>query len=155
MTTFLLLSDVTSKDGPTKVVPLSETRDIPMGKAATKFGEMFDKEESIEGPAGSLMIYKTDVFHRGSNFTAPERSRFAILTDFKTREWRWQGKLAWPDHSEKKVWDEAMANMTPRQRDLFGFPPAGSDYWNEQTLRDVQARYKDMDMTPYRAGVRA
>jgi hypothetical protein len=48
-----------------------------------------------------------------------------------------------------------MANMTPRQRDLFGFPPAGSDYWNEQTLRDVQARYKDMDMTPYRAGVRA
>jgi ectoine hydroxylase-related dioxygenase (phytanoyl-CoA dioxygenase family) len=154
MTTFLLLSDVTSKDGPTKVVPLPETRDIPMGKAATKFGEMFDKEESIEGPAGSLMIYKTDVFHRGSNFTAPERARFAILTDFKTREWRWQGKLAWPDHSEKKLWDEAMAKMTPRQRDLFGFPPAGSDYWNAQTLRDVQTRYQDMDMSPYCEGVK-
>ncbi|HUO88659.1 MAG TPA: phytanoyl-CoA dioxygenase family protein [Rhizomicrobium sp.] len=153
MTTFILLSDVTATDGPTKVVPLSETRDIPMGTARTKFGTFFDKEVSIEGPAGSLMVYKTDVFHRGSNFTAPGRSRFAILTDFKTRAWRWQGKLAWPDHSEKAVWDEAMAKMSVRQRDLFGFPPPGSEYWNAQTLRDVQTRYPEMDMTPYRAGV--
>jgi hypothetical protein len=155
MTTFILLSDVTSADGPTKVVPLSETRDIPMGKARTKFGEMFDKEVSVEGPAGSLMVYKTDVFHRGSNFTAEGRARFAILTDFKTRAWRWQGKLAWPDHSEKKVWDEAIAKMSVRQRDLFGFPPPGSDYWNAQTLRDVQTRYPELDMSPYREGVAA
>jgi len=150
MTTFILLSDVTSTDAPTKVVPLSETRDVPIGRAATKFGTYFDKEVSIEGPAGSLMVYKTDVFHRGSNFTAENRARFAILTDFKTREWRWQGKLAWPDHSEKKTWDEAMTKMTPRQRDLFGWPPAGSDYWNAQTLGDVQMRYPDMDLSPYR-----
>ncbi|HEY0302096.1 MAG TPA: phytanoyl-CoA dioxygenase family protein [Rhizomicrobium sp.] len=151
MTTFILLSDVGPHDGPTKVVPLSQTRDIPMGKARTKFGEMFDKEVSIEGPAGSLMVYKTDVFHRGSNFTAPGHARFAILTDFKSRAWRWQGKLAWPDHSEKKTWDEAMARMTVRQRDLFGFPPVGSEYWNEQTLRDVQTRYPEMDLSPYHA----
>ncbi len=152
MTTFILLSDVGPHDGPTKVVPVEHTRDLPMGHARTKFGEMFDHEVSVEGPAGSLMVYKTDVFHRGSNFTAPGHARFAILTDFKSRAWRWQGKLAWPDHSEKKVWDEAMAKMTPRQRDLFGFPPAGSEYWNAQTLRDVQTRYPDMDMTPYREG---
>jgi ectoine hydroxylase-related dioxygenase (phytanoyl-CoA dioxygenase family) len=150
MTTFLLLSDVGPNDGPTKVVPASLTRDVPMGKAATKFGTYFDKEVSIEAPAGSLMVYKTDVFHRGSNFGAPGHARFAILTDFKARGRQWQGKLAWPDHAEKKVWDEAMAKMTPRQRDLFGFPPAGSEYWNEQTLRDVQTRYPEMDMGPYR-----
>lgn len=155
MTTFVLLSDVGPHDGPTKVVPLEHTRDIPIGKARTKFGDMFDKEVSIEGPAGSLMVYKTDVFHRGSNFTAPNHARFAILTDFKTRQWRWQGKLAWPDHAEKKVWDEAMSKMSVRQRDLFGFPPPGSNYWNAQTLRDVQMRYPEMDMTPYREGLAA
>ena len=155
MTTFVLLSDVGPHDGPTKVVPLGEYRDVPIGKARAKFGEYFDKEVSIEGPAGSLMVYKTDVFHRGSNFTAPGHARFAILTDFKTRQWRWQGKLAWPDHSEKKVWDEAMAKMSVRQRDLFGFPPPGSDYWNAQTLRDVQMRYQEMDLTPYRETVAA
>ena len=103
MTTFILLSDVTDKDGPTKVVPLRETRNVPIGVAQTKFGTYFDKEVSVEGPAGSLMVYKTDVFHRGSNFTAPNRSRFAVLADFKTRAWRWQGKLAWPDESERPV----------------------------------------------------
>jgi len=155
MTTFVLLSDVGPHDGPTKVVPIEHTRDIPIGTARTKFGDMFDKEVSIEGPAGSLMVYKTDVFHRGSNFTAPGHARFAILTDFKTRQWRWQGKLAWPDHAEKKVWDEAMSRMSVRQRDLFGFPPPGSDYWNAQTLRDVQMRYPEMDLTPYRESIAA
>jgi hypothetical protein len=43
--------------------------------------------------------------------------------------------------------------MTPRQRDLFGWPPIGSDYWNAQTLRDVQMRYPDLDLSPYRLGV--
>ncbi len=68
-------------------MPLRETRDVPLGQAQTKFGTWFDKEVSIEGPAGSLMVYKTDVFHRGSNFTGENRARFAILTDFKTRAW--------------------------------------------------------------------
>ncbi len=149
MTTFILLSDVTDKDGPTKVVPLGETHDVPIGQARTAFGEYFDKEVSIEAPAGSLMVYKTDIFHRGSNFTAEGRSRFAILTDFKTRAWRWQGKLAWPDESERPAWDEAMTRMSPRQRDLFGWPPVGSDYWNAQTLADVQIRYPGLDLTPY------
>ena len=150
MTTFILLSDVTANDGPTKVVPLSHTRDIPIGKARMKMGEYFDKEVAIEGPAGSLMVYKTDVFHRGSNFTAANRSRFAILTDFKTREWRWQGKLDWSNHAEWPAFGEAITRMTPRQRDLFGWPPAGSDYWNAQTLQDVQTRYPDLDLSPYR-----
>ena len=150
MTTFILLSDVTEADGPTKVVPLAETSDIPLGKA-TGSSSLYTNEVSVTGPAGSLMVYKTDVFHRGSNFTGPERSRFAILTDFQKRGPRWQGKMAWPDHAEKPVFSEALTKMTPRQRDLFGWPPVGSDYWDEQTLRDVQLRYPDMDLSPYGA----
>ena len=46
-----------------------------------------------------------------------------------------------------------MIRMTPRQRDLFGWPPVGSDYWTPQTLRDVAGRYPGMDMTPYEEGV--
>jgi len=48
-----------------------------------------------------------------------------------------------------------MAKMSVRQRDLFGFPPPGSDYWNAQTLRDVQMRYPEMDLTPYRESIAA
>ncbi|HWE99301.1 MAG TPA: phytanoyl-CoA dioxygenase family protein [Caulobacteraceae bacterium] len=155
MTTFILLSDVTEQDGPTKLVPLQHARDRPLFPRVLPMGELFDKEVSVTAPAGSLMIYKTDVFHRGSNFTAPGRSRFAMLIDFTQRGWRWNGKMSWPDRAGQPEMAGALSRMSVRQRDLFGFPPPGSDYWNEQTLEDVGTRYPDMDMTPYREAARA
>ena len=151
MTCFILLSDVTDLDGPTKAVPLAKTRDVPLGITQTKMGEYFADEVAVTGPAGSMLIYKTDVFHRGSNFKAPGRSRFVMPVDFKPRGWRWQGKLAWPDRTLNPGWKEAMVNMTPRQRDLFGWPPPGDPYWNAQTLSDVALRYPGIDLTPYGA----
>ncbi len=153
MTTFLLLSDVTELDGPTKLVPSAKTRHIPLGINRTKMGEFFDDEVAVTGPAGTLMIYKTDVFHRASDFKAPGRSRFAMLTDFKARGWRWQGKLAWPNQATTQAWKDAMAKMSPRQRDLFGWPPIGDPYWNAQTLADVALRYPDLDLAPYAEAV--
>ena len=153
MTCFILLSDVTELDGPTMAVPVENTRHLPIGVARTEMGSFSDVEVPVVGPAGSILIYKTDVFHRGSNFKAPGRSRFVMPVDFKPRGWRWQGKLAWPNYATTENWTKAMVDFTPRQRDLFGWPPPGSEYWNEQTLRDVAARYPKIDMTPYREGV--
>ncbi len=151
MTTFMLLSDVTELDGPTKVIPNAIGRDIPIIPKEQPFGALFDKEISIEGPAGSLFIYKTDILHRGSDFKAPGRSRFVMLVDFQRRGWRWNGKMSWPDHADRRGMTEAMVRMSPRERDLFGWPPVGSDYWNAQTLRDVALRYPGIDLTPYGA----
>ena len=66
MTTFILLSDVTELDGPTKLVPLEHTRELPLHPRQLPMGKMFDKEVAATAPAGTLMIYKTDVMHRGS-----------------------------------------------------------------------------------------
>ena len=149
MTSFILLSDVTAADGPTKVVPLEHSRDLPLIPREQPFGAFFDKEVSVEGPAGSILIYKTDILHRGSDFLGPGRSRFVLPIDFQARGWRWNGKMSWPDHADRPGFGEAMAKMTPRQRDLFGWPPIGSDYWTAQTLRDTAARYPGIDLSPY------
>jgi hypothetical protein len=149
MTTFVLLSDVTAEDAPTKLVPLEFTRELPLSKRLTSFGRLFDHEVAATASAGSLLIYKTDVFHRGSDFTGDNRSRLMMLVDFQQRGWRWQGKMSWPDRADMPGMSEAIVRMTPRERDLFGWPPPGSEYWNEQTLADVAARYPAMDMTPY------
>jgi hypothetical protein len=151
MTTFILLSDVTELDGPTKVVPQDIGRGIPILPQQQPFGALADQEVSIEGPAGSLLIYKTDVLHRGSDFKAPDRSRFVMLVDFQRRGWPWNGKMSWPDHADRPGMKEAMVRMSPRERDLFGWPPIGSDYWNAQTLRDVALRYPGIDLAPYGA----
>ena len=149
MTTFMLLSDVTAEDAPTKLVPLKYTRKLPLSQRAVPFGELFEHEVAATAPAGSLLIYKTDIFHRGSDFTGVNRSRFMMLVDFQQRGWRWQGKMSWPDRAGAPEMNEAMVRMTPRARDLFGWPPPGSEYWNDQTLADVAARYPGIDMTPY------
>jgi hypothetical protein len=155
MTTFILLSDVTEFDGPTKIIPLDRSRDVPLVPNVLPMGELFEREVSITGPAGSLLIYRTDVLHRGSDLTAPNRSRFVMLVDFQPRGWAWTGKMAWPNQSLSKDWIDAMCRMTPRERTLFGFPAPGDAYWDEQTLRDVGLRYPAMDMAPYREAVAA
>jgi hypothetical protein len=149
MTTFILLSDVTEVDGPTKILPLSKTSDVPLIPDHLPMGAKSEHEISAIGKAGSLLIYNTDVLHRGSNFTAANRSRFAMLVDFQPRGRPWTGKIAWPTRAVYPGWSKAMANMTPEHRCLFGFPAPGDDYWDDQTLRDVGMRYPDMDMSPY------
>jgi hypothetical protein len=153
MTTILLLSDVTDDDGPTRLVPVQQTRDLPLIPREQPMGAFFDREVAAAGPAGTLLIYKTDVLHRGSDFGGPGRSRFVMLTDFTQRGWPWNGKMSWPDRAGRPAMGEALSRMNPRQRQLFGFPPPGSDYWNAQTLRDVALRYPAMDMGPYAQGV--
>lgn len=150
MTTFILLSDVTAADGPTKVVPLDRTRRLPFVPRRLAPGEMTEGEIAVTAPAGSLLIYRTDVLHRGSGFTDPGRSRFAMLVDFQPRGRPWTGKMAWPNQALSPHWAAAMAAMTPRERCLFGFPAPGDPYWDTQTVRDVGLRYPAMDMSPYR-----
>jgi hypothetical protein len=148
ITTFIYLSDVTADDGPTRIVPYDRGTDVPFTPLYLHFGEMAEAEVPAVGPAGSLLIYRTDVLHRGSDFTGPGRSRFSLLVDFQARGTTWGGKMAWPKDSPNR-WAKFMPQCTVRQRDLFGFPRPGDPYWNQQTLDDVAARYPGMDMTPY------
>jgi hypothetical protein len=149
ITTFIYLSDVTEDDGPTRIVPHELGAHVPFTPLFLDRGAMANVEVPLVGPAGSLLIYRTDILHRGSDFTASGHSRFSMLVDFQRRGTTWGGKMAWPKDSPDR-WARFMPECSVRQRDLFGFPRPGDDYWNEQTLADVALRYPGMDMTPYR-----
>jgi len=148
MTTFIFLSDVTEDDGPTRIVPNDVGKDIPFTPLYFPPGPLVDVEVPATGAAGSLLVYRSDVLHRGSNFTGVDRARFSLLADFQARGTTWGGKMAWPKQ-EPERWAELIPKCTVRERDLFGWPRPGHDYWNEQTLADVAARYPGIDMTPY------
>jgi hypothetical protein len=123
---------------------------VPIWPMVLKPGELHEHEVALTGAAGTLILYQTHVLHRGSNFRASEASRFIYMTDFKRRGDAWTGKQAWPDHAIRPGWSEAIAAMSVRERNLFGFPPPGSDYWTPETLAGVAARYPGMDMAAYR-----
>lgn len=149
VTTFIYLSDVTTDDGPTRIIPYEEGVHVPFTPLYIERGAMADLEVPMTGPAGSLLMYRSDILHRGSNFTAEGHSRFSMLVDFQARGTTWGGKMAWPKDSPDR-WATFIPECTVRQRDLFGFPRPGHDYWNEQTLADVALRYPGIDMAPYR-----
>jgi hypothetical protein len=149
MTTFLLLSDVTEADGPTRLVPLPLSADVPFTPVALEPGAFADDEVAATGPAGTLLIYRTDILHRGSDFGGEGRARFTLLADFKGRGPSWSGKRSWPDVALNPDMSEVLVHSSVRQRNLLGFPPPGHEYWNEQTLADVTARYPGIDVTSY------
>jgi len=152
LTTFTLLSDVTEQDGPTKVIPRAIGDDIPLVPHHLDAGALREHEVSVTGPAGTIFLYTTDVLHRGSAIAGDQRSRFALLADYAARGNPWMGKVSWPGRALHPGWDELLANATPRERELFGFPPVGHAYWNAQTIRDVAARWPGIDMAPYAPG---
>lgn len=151
LTTFIFLSDVTAVDGPTRIVPYADGKDVPFTPLYLEFGALADVEVTATGPAGSLLIYRTDILHRGSDFAAPGRSRFSILADYQVRGTTWGGKMAWPKQAPQR-WAKLIPRCSVRERDLFGFPRPGDPYWTDRTLADVADRYPGIDVSPYRAG---
>jgi hypothetical protein len=149
MTSFVFLSDVTEEDGPTKIVPFEDGRDVPFTPLYLDFGALSDVEVAATGPAGSLLVYRTDILHRGSDFAGDGRARFSLLADYQARGTTWGGKMAWPKQAPQR-WAKLMPRCSVRERDLFGFPRPGDAYWNDQTIADVSLRYPGIDLSPYR-----
>jgi Phytanoyl-CoA dioxygenase (PhyH) len=148
ITTFIYLSDVTDDDGPTVLVPFDAGKDVPYTPLYIPFGELAASEVRCVGPAGSLLVYRTDILHRGSDITGAGRSRFSLLADFQVRGTTWGGKMAWPKQSPDR-WAKFIPQCSVRQRDLFGFPRPEDPYWNDATRAGVAARYPGIDLTPY------
>jgi hypothetical protein len=160
LATWILLSDVTEEDGPTKVVPLPVGQGVPYWPVPGHHDitnvlpeAMFAEDEvDMTGPAGTLFAFRTDVLHRGSRMTGERSSRFALLADYDVWAPRWTGRVAWAERATRPEWFELIERASPRERSLFGFPAPGDPYWDEQTLADTQARYPGADLTPYRDG---
>jgi hypothetical protein len=52
--------------------------------------------------------------------------------------------------SDREEMERFIIQATPYQREMLGFPPPGHDFWTEETIAGVSARFPGIDMTPYR-----
>ncbi len=150
---FIYLSDVTPEKAATRMVSRRLTTGIPVERtylSTVEYEDLYQAEVPASGPAGSILAYRPDVFHRGVRMTAPGAARFMLHVSFKPVATDWLGSQAWPSAAEGLAWHRFMQSASVRQLVVLGFPEPGHPYWTVETLRGVAARYPLLDMTPWR-----
>lgn len=147
---FIWLSDVPADHGPTHIVPLPVSGGVPAlphGYLRSQRPEFYSREVSAAGPAGTVVAYSTDTFHRGTAITASGSARFSAHVSYKHADNLWTSRHSWGDQSFHPDWNPFVEQASLRQLLLFGFPPPGHPYWTPQTRRDLAVRYPGLDVS--------
>ena len=96
----------------------------------------------------------SDTWHRGTPVKHGALRLVHNMT-FKKARAEWVNVLhpgwAWSMYRRDQFMEKLIAQATVEQRCVLGFPAPDSDYWNNETIQAVQARYgaDGIDMQPY------
>lgn len=160
---FLYLSDVPTPLGPPSYVSRRFTEgmpalpnwyprtdgpgdtDHPTWASPTGRPDLYDAEVPAEGPAGTVVAYRIETFHRGTSLVQPRGVRYTIHANFRASDAEWISRRAWTDAADGRPWADFVALASPRQLELFGFPAPGHEYWTEVTLAGMVLRYPGFD----------
>lgn len=161
VTIFTYFTDVTDAHGATHYVnrtdsdaiagPMASLEADPAAQAKLQ-AELMKVSRSSASPAGTAFAYTTDVYHRGTNLTAPGGHRYAVMACFKKAGDESIGFTAWQFH-HTRPWARIFDHATPDQLACFGVQLPGDPFWTETTIARTQARYPGWNAEPYRAAL--
>ncbi len=150
---FLYLSDVTAAENPTRLVSVGDSTGISpstpilMPDAAP---ELYAAERPAIGRRGSYLAYRSDVFHRGAAFGSQGTARYLLALAFKRAGQDWIAYDQAQSRSTGPQWTRFAQKCSPRELELFGFPPPGHPIWSHALLDETAIRYPKMDLSPWR-----
>jgi hypothetical protein len=150
---FLYLSDVDERCAPTRLVPLSA---VPKGAhypdpaSPAEAPQLYGAEISALGGRGSLLAYRTDVWHRGTDLTGECGARFVLGLSFKLQGQDWVGYNALPPKAPDLFFKQFVAASTPDELAVLGIPRPGHPIWNDALVDAFAARYPGLDVTAWR-----
>jgi hypothetical protein len=151
--TFIYLNDVSTRNGATRLVSRTKTEAIPVEQHTLNlvdYAHLYDEPGEAAGPAGSIVAYSGDVYHRSVDVSEPGQARFMLHVSYKPAPLDWMGYQAWPIKGFSPEWHKFVQQASVRQLSVLGFPKPGHPYWTDATLAGVAARYPGLDMSPWR-----
>jgi hypothetical protein len=149
---FLYLFDVPADAGPTRVVSRTATNHLPSAQRqihCDRAPELYDQEIAATGPAGTVLAYRNDTFHRGSAMTAARGARFLLKVSFRPVGPFWMDSLSLTSKADTPAWHAFVRRATPRMLELVGFPPPGDPFWTADTYAGLTRRYADADLAAF------
>ena len=162
ITILCYFSDVTGAHGAMHYVTRTDSEKVAGPEATLNFDPAAHKKlqaglmpltRSSASPAGSIVPYSIDVYHRGTNMTAPHGHRYAVMVCYRAASDNAIAFHAWPFH-HTAPWRNVFNHATPEQLACFGVQPPGDPFWTETTLSRAQARYPGWNLKPYRDALR-
>lgn len=142
METFLYLTDVDEGCAPPRLVPRSRSHGA--------HDDLYDHEVVATGTRGSLLAYRSDVWHRGTDFARPDASRSVLVVGFRPAAAEWFSYDAFGRLGNNRVFGEFVRGKSPDELSLFGIPQPGHPYWTAATVDAMAQKYPGLDMTPWR-----
>ena len=124
--TFLYLSDVDDGCAPPRLVPRSRSH--------VAHDDLYDHEIVATGERGTLLAYRSDVWHRGTDFARPDASRAVLVVGFRPAAAEWFSYDAFGRLGNSRVFAEFVRGKSPDDLALFGIPRPGHPYWNAATV---------------------
>ena len=102
-------------------------------------------------PGGSICIYSIFTRHAASPFLKSEGHRPVMWVGFTRKDRSWDGarSFTYKSGANFPAMERFMAEATPRQRELLGFPPPGDPLWTEAFIKGMAERYAGFDPEPY------
>jgi ectoine hydroxylase-related dioxygenase (phytanoyl-CoA dioxygenase family) len=150
---FIYLSDVSEANGATRMVSRSRTADIPVEQHTltfTDYAALYDDPGIAAGPAGSIVAYRPDVYHRSVDVSTPGARRIMMHVSYRPAAAEWGQYQAWAIKGFSPEWHDFVQASGPAELSLVGFPPPGHPYWDEESIARVNARYPRLDMAAWR-----
>ena len=160
---FLYLVDVPEELGPPHFVSRIRTSEVPVRPnwypraggadseggfvSSTKSLGLYEAEVSTAGPAGTVVAFQPGTFHRGTALSAVGGVRYSMHLGYRPASVEWGQRQAWANCSHDPAWYQFVERATPRQMQLFGFPPPGHPFWTPETLEGMALRYPGLDLS--------
>ncbi len=150
---FLYLSDVGHDDNPTRLVSVRDSAHVkpwmPVVMPDTD-PALYAAERRASGPRGSLLAYRSDVFHRAAPFNSRMCGPLPPGPGVQAGRAGLDRVRPGPVELDQPGVDEVRGAVDPRELELFGFPPPGHPIWDDALLRRVALRYPALDLEPWR-----
>jgi hypothetical protein len=153
---FVYPFDVPEGCAPTRYVPRWVTRDLPVHVrphwwSRSEQPALYDAEVSSAGPAGTVVAYSVDTYHRAVDFADPHGARFTVMPNYRAGANEWMTRYSWGKRAYYDEWYAFVERASYEQLLLFGFPPRGHAFWTPETLAAMAVRYPGLDLAPWRA----
>ena len=150
---FIYLTDVSEANGATRMVSRCRTADIAVEQHTLTFthhAALYNDPGIANGPAGSIVAYCPDVYHRSVDITTPGARRIMMHVSYRLATAEWGQYQTWAIKGFSPEWHNFVQTSGPTELALVGFPLPGHPYWDEDSIIRVNARYPGLDMAPWR-----